>query len=232
MLAGIDAAVLTHLRARYGVPRGASVALELLSDEYGKRILAVRAADAGEGAGALLGETPLLPWVVRVYPAWRRTPAVEAHARVLRLLEGRGYPAPRAVLTVDGGLLSSLADGDAPRPVLVTTYVEGQATKLSLPGLRAHGETLGRLHALPVSRDHAGIEELRPAGMLPQPRVQHVMGTPAVTAARPKAVVSLVGRGRAFPWLGLGTARAARRSAASGRGRRTIRGRRRAPRCG
>jgi Ser/Thr protein kinase RdoA (MazF antagonist) len=57
--------------------------------------------------------------------------------------------------------------GSRPRPVLVTTYVAGRSTGLSLPGLRAHGAAVGRLHALavPCDPDAAG---LRPASMLPR----------------------------------------------------------------
>ena len=80
----IDAAVLTLLWERYGVSRRAAVGLNVLSEEYGKRILAVRLLDGTKAAGALPPGTPPLPWVARVYPARRRPEAVEAHARVLR----------------------------------------------------------------------------------------------------------------------------------------------------
>src|SRR5436190_17720039 len=145
----IDAAVLALLWERYGVSPGAAATLELLGDEYGKHILAAR---AGNGAGGehLPDGTPALPWVVRVCPPLRRPEAREAHApdalaahaRVLRLLAAYGYPAPRVVPAANGALLTSLGEGAAARPVLVTTYVEGRAAGLALAGLRAHGETL------------------------------------------------------------------------------------------
>lgn len=164
----IDAALLTLLWERYGVSRRAAVGLNVLSEEYGKRILAVRLLNGTKAEGGLPPGTPPLPWVARVYPARRRPEAVEAHARVLRLLEAHGYPAPRAVVAVDGKPLTSLTHGETSRLVLVTTYVEGEVTGLSLSGLQAHGETLGRLHALAMLHDQAAAPQVRTASMLPR----------------------------------------------------------------
>jgi Ser/Thr protein kinase RdoA (MazF antagonist) len=145
------AALTGLLRERYGLPDRA-VALRLLSREWGKRIYRVSlspgapAADAAPRAGR-----PALPWVVRIYPSDERLPALTAQAALLAFLEGRGYGAARPVPAVDGAPLADLPGGPrsgARRPVLVTTYVPGRSTGLSLPGLRAHGAAVGRLHAL------------------------------------------------------------------------------------
>jgi Ser/Thr protein kinase RdoA (MazF antagonist) len=150
------AALLTLLRERYGLPERA-VVLRSLSREWGKRIYRVslspdaRESPGGLAAGAAAADRPPLPWVVRIYPSWQRLPALSAQAALLTFLERRAYGAARLVPAVDGAPLAVLPAGPAPgaaRPVLVTTYVPGRSTGLSLPGLRAHGAAVGRLHAL------------------------------------------------------------------------------------
>jgi Ser/Thr protein kinase RdoA (MazF antagonist) len=208
------AALLTLLRERYGLPWGAAsgaahfpLSLRLLSREGGKRIFRVALSPAG-GAALAAGRPPL-PWVVRVYPAWRRPAALAAQAALLTLLEARGYPAPRPVLTSGGDPVAALPGGGpaAPaRPVLVTTHVPGRMTGLSLPGLRAHGAALGRLHALvslppegpptasPASplAALAALTALPPASMLPPAEVRAALSW--LAACRPDLPRALIRR--------------------------------------
>ena len=191
------AALRALLQDRYGAPAGPGLALRRLSREAGKGVFRVSAGAHGyEYAPGAAGTG--MPWVARVYPPWQRPEALLAQAAVLRLLEQRGYPAPRVVPARDGSLITVLhaappgeppaalarhdhpddpdrSDdpdrpddpddaGGRPRPVLVTTYVPGRSTGLALPGLRAHGAAVGRLHALAVP-SAAG---LLPASMLPR----------------------------------------------------------------
>jgi Ser/Thr protein kinase RdoA (MazF antagonist) len=71
---------------------------------------------------------------------------VGACARLLAHLEGWGYAVPRVVRTRRGEDFA-LRDGWA---VLLTGYVGGEAHDYSAAGLRALGEALGELHALPI----------------------------------------------------------------------------------
>jgi Ser/Thr protein kinase RdoA (MazF antagonist) len=166
-----EAAVRGLLGDRYGLPPAVEVTLHRVTENEQTDIFVVRPARARTGRGPVepTAGPPPLPWVVRVHPTWRRAARTRSDVAALRLLEQRGYPAARVVAALDGAAVSTIGAAGGERTVVVTTYVEGEPTGLRVEGLRALGETLGRLHSLPLDTDdRLWPEGLLPAGMLPR----------------------------------------------------------------
>jgi Ser/Thr protein kinase RdoA (MazF antagonist) len=136
---------------------------DLLEEQYAAYVAAlVPLAEAGEGIYRVeRREGP--PWVVRLFPKTRPPERVRGDAAVLRCVERHGVPAERLIAAADGAPTASL-DG---RGVLVTTYLAGRRPDRSPATLRALGEAVGRLHALPPVRADDPLLARR-AGALPK----------------------------------------------------------------
>jgi Ser/Thr protein kinase RdoA (MazF antagonist) len=115
-------------------------------------------------------------WVLRVYPAGTEADA-EADAALLGFLQGRDYPAERAVATMDGRPSARTPDGSS---VLLTGFVSGRPTGFTPGALRRLGAEVGRLHALRLN----GTSPLRRATMLPRREVAYARSRLASVAGR------------------------------------------------
>ena len=105
------------------------------------------------------------PWVVRACRADAPVPIhlsgspatmedwLLSRAATLDCLEAAGYPAPRVVRTRPGDPVGM----DGMWLTLATTFVEGPLIRPSLAQLRMLGMALGRLHALVVAGEAAGV---------------------------------------------------------------------------
>jgi Ser/Thr protein kinase RdoA (MazF antagonist) len=105
------------------------------------------------------------PWVVRACRADAPVPIhvsgspatmedwLLSRAATLDCLEAAGYPAPRVVRTRPGDPVGM----DGMWLTLATTFVEGPLIRPSLAQLRMLGMALGRLHALGVAGEAAGV---------------------------------------------------------------------------
>lgn len=118
-----EAHLRTHVERRYGV-RITHV------EQLDRAVFALTLADGHR-------------WVARVFASSRPLVAVERDAEVLRFLERQGYPAERCA---DATPVSSAAG----LTVCITEYIAGTAPTKDVATLRAAGDLLGRLHALPA----------------------------------------------------------------------------------
>jgi Ser/Thr protein kinase RdoA (MazF antagonist) len=114
-------------------------------------------------------------WVLRVYSAGDGSDP-DADADVLGFLARRGYPAERAVPTIEGRATAEVPGGGA----LLTTFVVGRPTGFAPPALRRLGAAVGRLHALPLDE----APTLRRATMLPRREVAYARSLLASVADR------------------------------------------------
>lgn len=142
----------------------------LLAWRYGSRAVALRPLVRDGGKSLYRVERAGQPaWLLRAAPTQASPAAFRKDAAVLALLERQAYPAPRVVSALDGSVVTECEQ----RPVLVTTFIEGEPTGFSPAGLGRLGETLGRLHALPLpAPTRTGPSEpgaVPPALMLPRP---------------------------------------------------------------
>ena len=125
-----------HLEERYGITVTTLTELDV----------GVFAVDRADGPG----------WVARLFPAQRPAERAAGDGEILRYLAGRGFPAERCAVPDP---VSEL-DGQA---VLVTERITAvprtrrRETVRELGGLRALGDQLGRLHALPAADDAPGL---------------------------------------------------------------------------
>src|SRR5919112_2180535 len=67
------------------------------------------------------------PWLLHVAPSQANPDAFRQDATVLALLERQAYPAPRVVPTLDGAAVTEWRQ----RPILVTTFIEGEPMDFS-----------------------------------------------------------------------------------------------------
>ncbi len=122
-----EAYLRAHLEARYGV-----------------HVTGLTQLDRGVYSASLADGRH---WIARVFLR-RPLAQVEGDAAFLRYLAAQGYPAERCA---DDDPVSVLAG----RGVLVTEYIEGAniGAGAGVSTLKALGDLLGRLHALPVGAD-------------------------------------------------------------------------------
>jgi Ser/Thr protein kinase RdoA (MazF antagonist) len=141
----------------------------LLARRYGAREIALRPLVPGGGKRLYRVERADRPaWLLHAAPPLASPAAFRRDALVLALLERQAYPAPRVVPTLDGAAVAECLQ----RPVLVTTFIEGEPTVSSAPDLGRLGETLGLLHTLPLvaptSAEPGAPITIPPARMLPR----------------------------------------------------------------
>ena len=111
-----------------------------LSDHYGVDVRSLRPLDCGVVRVDLRDQAR---WIARVFPPARSTDATEGDGAVLRWLANNGIPAER--LATDDPITS--VGGHA---VLVTEFAPGKPISATRPTSEWLGDTLGRLHALPL----------------------------------------------------------------------------------
>jgi len=106
------------------------------------------------------------PWLLRAAAPQASPDAFRRDAAILTFLESHAYPAPRIVPALDGVTVTECME----RPVFITTYITGESTDYSPASLGLLGESLGRLHALPLPTLTSATETqvLPPANMLPR----------------------------------------------------------------
>ena len=108
------------------------------------------------------------PWLLHAAAPQASPAGFRRDVAVLTFLEQCGYPAPRVVRAADGSAIGMWER----RPVLVTTFIDGEPTGFSPARLGRLGAMLGRLHALsppsPPSSTTVAQAMLPPALMLPR----------------------------------------------------------------
>jgi Ser/Thr protein kinase RdoA (MazF antagonist) len=144
----------------------------LLEHRYGVDDLALRPLFRAEAPRIYQAETRGgARWTVRVGPLGAGRAGLLRDAATLTFLEQHGYPAPRVVRAADASTVTVWDE----RPILVTTFIQGEPTDFSPATLGRLGATLGRLHALPTpSPLHSPVQRpaaLPPALMLPKPEI-------------------------------------------------------------
>lgn len=144
----------------------------LLARRYGAQEIALRPLVQGDGKSLYKVEQTDRPaWLLRAAPPLASAIAFRQDAQVLALLERHAYPAPRVVPTLDGATVTECMQ----RPIIVTSFIEGEPTHYSPPDLCQLGEALGRLHALPSSdptNEGSGTPTaVPPARMLPRAEI-------------------------------------------------------------
>lgn len=112
-----------------------------LEAQYGVTVVGLRRLDRGVFDTQLHGGRR---WVTRVFSDRRPIAQVEGDAAVLRSLEQQGFPAERCAN-------ASPVSNPHGWGVLVTEFIDGAQPDATEPTLRAFGELLARLHALPAT---------------------------------------------------------------------------------
>lgn len=115
---------------------------EHLSDRYGVGVKKLAPLDCGVYR---VDRADASTWVARVFPPARSLDSVEGDAALLSFLEDHDFPAERladseAVSVVDG------------HPTLVTLFVKGKSPGGTAAVGKWQGDTLGRLHTLPLAK--------------------------------------------------------------------------------
>jgi Phosphotransferase enzyme family len=173
------------MRALRG-PRGEDTLPAHLAGRWGVEVRSVMPLEVGVTRVDLAGEAP---WVARVFPPERPVERVEGDADEPALLAAAGIPAERPARPDP---VSSL-DG---RPVLVTTFVAGDAPPPDRGTLARLAGLLGRVHALPEALGaaaRAGGSLHHVPGYEGLPREDLALAAPLLDDARPAVPASARG---------------------------------------
>jgi Ser/Thr protein kinase RdoA (MazF antagonist) len=131
---------LSRLMRLVYTPRGEDALPTHVEDVYGVPVKAVTPLDMGVYR---LDREGCPPWVARVFIPERTRGRVEADAELLDFLAEHDFPSERTAVPNPVSMLDE-------QPVLLTEFVEGKVPAKSQRAIRIVGDSLGRLHAMPI----------------------------------------------------------------------------------
>lgn len=133
-------------------PRGIDGLTTQLEAAYGIEVSAVHPLDGAGGRVLRVDLAGGRRLVARIFSEHRPQDRVAGDVAILRAVEDQGYPAERCAFDEPVSMLAG-------QPVLLTTFVRGKPSAITVEHERDLADLLGRLHALPVPdvlRSHPG----------------------------------------------------------------------------